>query len=428
MSDNDTPELTARDGVPSDNDGADGAPGASDGPHRTDPKLRRTARRVRFGILLTILGLVTVTGYLHQHPIAGLRTIGVDALCPFGGLESLWALLTGGSLLQHIAVSTFVVFGFTVVMALVFRRVFCGYVCPLGTLQELFGRLGRRIFGRRRPTLPAAFDRPARLLKYVVLVVVAVWTWQAGTLVVRGVDPWVAFMHLSTAEVLTDFGGGLAILAVAVLGSVVYERFFCRYLCPMGALLAPLSRFAPFAIRRNENTCTSCTACDRACPVGVKVSDVATVTDPECIACSECVNACPVADTLVVGAKVGARRTILTPSRFMGITVVVLLATLAATTAAGAFEWTIATTPAVTGNTVDPESIKGYMTFADIASTTGIAPEAFEQRFGVSPADMTTPIKDLASTYGFDVHTDVRAFVEEQMSAAAAPAASGGED
>jgi hypothetical protein len=99
----------------------------------------------------------------------------------------------------------------------------------------------------------------------------------------------------------------------------------------------------------------------------------------------------------------------------LGLAVIVGLTTLA-----GSFAWTMPNRPTVTGGQVDPESIRGYMSFEEIALATGISPMAFEQQFGIVPEDMTTPIKDLAPVYGFDVHTDVRDFVAEQLAAGAA--------
>src|SRR5512133_3343688 len=135
------------------------------------PRGPRTASRVvRWSILGAVLVLVTVLGYLHQRLGIG-KPVGVDALCPFGGLETLGSLISDGVLVQRVALSSVLLLGATVATAIVFRRAFCGRICPLGFLQELFGGIGRRIF--RRPfQMPAALDRPARFLKYVVLIVI----------------------------------------------------------------------------------------------------------------------------------------------------------------------------------------------------------------------------------------------------------------
>ncbi len=384
---------------------------------------RRTSRRVRLVVLGVVLAAITGLGIAHQQ---GVPVTGVDALCPFGGLESLWSLITAGTLVQRIAVSSVILLIGVIAVAVVFRRAFCGYVCPLGALQEFFGMLGRRLFGKQRPHVPVAIDRVARYLKYVVLVGFTVWTWQAATLVLRPYDPWVAYMHLTSAELFAEFAVGVAVLAVSLVGSLVYERFFCKYACPMGAFLGIISPVSIFKVRRDESVCTSCGSCDASCPVNVKVSTVATVNDPECINCNECVNACPTKGALSVSAPgPAASRRSLKPNAVLLGTGAILGLLILATTASGSFAWTVpnaqkALRGGVSGTstqTINAEEIRGSMTFAEVSKTTGIPASAFEKRFGITDAEMDMPMKDLAEAHGFDVHTDVREWVEGQLGA-----------
>jgi ferredoxin len=416
---------------------SDNHPESSEAPVETTPKpgyersdraAQKRSRAVRLGVL--IAGLVIITGIGVLHQVGGIaKPVGVDALCPFGGIETLWSLLSGQGLLQRIAVSSVILLGVVLLMAVAFRRSFCGYICPLGALQELFGKLGQVLWkGKSRPTMPTAIDRPARLLKYGILAFFTLWTWQAAALVIRPYDPWVAYMHLTSGELLAEFGIGLAILGISLAGSVVYDRFFCKYLCPMGAFLGAIAPISLFKVRRNAETCIDCKACDKACPVNVTVSTVDTVTDRECINCNECVNACPVAETLdVADAAFAKHRTSLRPQQVLGLVGGLVAVLLVASTASGAFAWTMPTlarSAQTSGGTINVEDIKGRMSFAEVSQATGIPAAEFEKQFGISPADMTVPMKDLAPTYGFDVHTDVREWVAKRM-ATAAPAATG---
>lgn len=393
----------------------------------SDRRAQRRARAVRLVVLGVGLALVTGIGIAHQY--GAVKPVGVDALCPFGGIETLWSLISTGALLQRIAVSSVILLVAIVATALLFRRAFCGYLCPLGALQEIVGKVRRVFTSKPRLEMPAAVDRPARYLKYVVLAVFAVWTWQAATLVIRPFDPWVAWMHLTSAEVLTEFWIGLAILGVSLAGSVVYDRFFCKYLCPMGAFLGAISWFSVFKVRRTEATCIDCKACDRACPTNVVVSNAATVESPECINCNECVNACPVADTLTVSTPdLAGRPRYLRPVEMLAMVGALIAVVVVTTSLAGTFKWTL-TPPAVAspagGPTITPEEIKGSMTFAQVSAATGVSPEAIQQRFGVIPSEMGTPIKDLAQTKGFDVHTEVREWFGQQMKSGASAGPSG---
>ena len=405
---------------------------------------RRRARRIRLSILVGVLVVSTALGILHQFPV-GFRPLGVDALCPFGGLEALYTLISSGSLLAKIASSSFVLLAATILIALGFRRSFCGNVCPLGTLQELAGRVGKRLF-RRRFSLPVVIDRGGRYLKYLVLAVVVSLTAVFGTLVIWPYDPWVAYQHLTSAELLTTSLIGLAFLVALLAASFFYDRFFCKYLCPMGAFLALVGKLGAWRVRRNPLTCTSCGACDRACPMNIKVSKMEQVRSAECIACNLCVTSCPVPGALEGAfggrnripapaeprhaevespgtmARAPRRPARVGPGWMSLLTLAALLVLMGGATLVGQFRWTlpsIAERSSATGG-IDPAQIKGSDTFRDVAAATGIAESRFAERFGLGAEELGLPIKEVAhrAGSGFDVDA-VREFV------ATAPAPAG---
>lgn len=377
---------------------------------------RRRARIVRWSVLAAVLVTVTVLGYLHQVVAVGAPA-GVDALCPFGGLETAFSLFTSGTLVKQIAMSSVVLLLATLGVAVVFRRSFCGQICPLGFLQELFGGLGRRIF-KRRFDMPRWLDRPARYLKYVVLAVFIYLTWTTVSLVIRPYDPWVAYQHLTSAEVFAEFGIGLAILGISLAGSLLYDRFFCKYLCPMGATLGVISRLSIFKVRRTEATCIDCKACDKACPVNITVSEVDVVNSPECINCNECVAACPVKDTLAVSTKSGKT---LSPLAVTGSVIAIFALVIVAGMATNNFDWQVKSLKTEAAETAadaglpatefDLALIKGRTTLAEVTDATGISPETIEQVFGVPVSEQSSAIKDTKDVYGYSPG-DVRTFIE----------------
>jgi len=372
---------------------------------------RTTARIIRWTILALVLAGVTALAVLHQR--AGIaKPVGVDALCPFGGLETLGSLLTGGGLVKRIALSSVLLLVAALITAVVFRRAFCGRICPLGYLQELFGGLGKRIFGRRF-VMPAWLDRPARYLKYVVLALILAFTWSTGELVIRTYDPWVAYNHIASPELLTENLIGLLVLVAVLLGSLLYDRFFCKYACPMGAFLGLISRFSVFKISREEDACIDCKLCDKACPVNVSVSTATTVADPECIDCGECVAACPAAGAL--GTRTRSGRTLSPPTAAV-FAVGTFAALVLGATATGHFGWTVPTLAenvAATGDTTgfDTALIKGSTSLAEVAGAAGIPPAVFTQVYGVPEAEQVLALKDLKETYGCSPG-EVRAFIE----------------
>ncbi|MGZ9197262.1 MAG: 4Fe-4S binding protein, partial [Candidatus Deferrimicrobiaceae bacterium] len=94
-----------------------------------------------------------------------------------------------------------------------------------------------------------------------------------------------------------------AILGVLLLLSLVVKHFWCRYLCPYGALLGLVSWTSPQRVVRDEAVCIDCKACTRACPVEITVHRKASVWTPECTGCMSCVTSCPVEDCLTVTRK-----------------------------------------------------------------------------------------------------------------------------
>jgi ferredoxin len=249
----------------------------------------QVARRITLGVILVA---VTILAFLHQR-MQGIPTI--DSLDPFGGLETLFKLAAGGELLKKIEPGTLVLFGGIVALGAVLSRFFCGWFCAFGALQGIFGWIGRKLFRKNRPTVPAKVDRYLRLIKYPLLVAIIYFTWRAGDLVIRPYDPWAAYGHLSAGlEAVTgEFLVGFILLIVSLGLSVVYERAFCKYLCPLGAVNALLGRIPIFRIKREKTTCISCAKCDRTCPMNVDISKPETIDSPECIGCMECVTACP---------------------------------------------------------------------------------------------------------------------------------------
>jgi len=256
---------------------------------------------VRWTILLAVLAFVTREFYAHVfvskvHP-------SVHSLCPMGGLESLLRYITAdGATLAKIFSGTMGLFFVSVGISLLFKRAFCGTICPLGTLQAIPGTAGKKIFGAKRFVIPAKLDRWLRLLKYPVLVLTVFMAVATGTLWIQTFDPWAAYSHIfSPAELFGVYAIGFGILVASLIASFFIELAFCKYLCPMGAMTALVGLLSPFKVRRNADSCTSCGLCDRSCPVNIRVSDAKAVTSAECITCGACAAVCPEKDTLSIG-------------------------------------------------------------------------------------------------------------------------------
>ena len=267
---------------------------------RRNKRLALVSRIVRWVTLGSFLAFVLAATALHT---LGYVAPSIHAICPYGGLESMLSLVAVGTFLKKIVVGTFVLFGTTVALALVLRRSFCGQLCAFGGLQEFFGKLGAKLF-KKRPVMPKKLDKVLRYLKYVVLAVTVFMAWITGELWITPYDPFNALGHLADFNaLLTTYLVGLIVLVLTLLGSLVYDRFFCKYLCPAGALYGLIGQASPYAVRVDAKSCIHCGKCSRACPMNIDVMNAKNgrVSSPECINCNECVNACPVEGAIHTG-------------------------------------------------------------------------------------------------------------------------------
>ena len=228
------------------------------------------------------------------------RPPGIEAFLPMSSLISLkYWLITG--IFNRVHPSGLIILIIILSTAILLKRGFCSWVCPLGLLTEYLNRLHRFIF-RKNIRIPRWLDYPLRSLKYLLL---AFFVW---AIVIKmnafALDDFIYSPYNMVADIkmLYFFSNisafALWVLVALVILSILIRNFWCRYLCPYGALLGVLSFLSIFKIHRNEQTCTNCRQCTRACPVDIRVHKPTGVISDECHACLKCVSACPEKNTL----------------------------------------------------------------------------------------------------------------------------------
>jgi ferredoxin len=213
-----------------------------------------------------------------------------EAWCPFGGVESLWALLRGGQFTCALGPLNLSLMLGVLALALIAKKAFCGWLCPVGFLGELLDRAGS--FWRGRPAVPPRLDGRLRLLRYLALAVILALTYWSGELLFRGFDPYYllfsGFGHGSL-----PYASVIFMLALAAV-SLVIPLAFCRYLCPLGAVFDPFSRLAPLRPARDAAKCTDCGLCAAACRHALPVDKCGQMKSADCTNCLDCTDACPV--------------------------------------------------------------------------------------------------------------------------------------
>jgi len=373
---------------------------------------KKTITLPRLIILAALLIYISFEAYMHQVKGGGPDgAASIHALCPYGGLESLYTIFTADTFIDKLYSGTFVLFAVTIILAVIFRRAFCGWLCPLGGIQEFIGRLGRKMLGKQL-VMPVKADKYLRYLKYVVLIMTAAAAWGTASIWMSPYDPWAAYGHLGEglSAVWNEFAVGLIILIITAAGSFFYDRFFCKYLCPMGAFLGIISKISPFKIQRDPDICINCNLCTKACMMNIDVAKAEMVNTAECINCQECTDACPREGALTNKfsfKKINAdKKSNLKPLQVGIIILLIYFGGIGISAVAGLYN--LRPTP-ITAETViaDPDQLKGYMTISEVSSAMGLPLDEIYKRLEI-PRDLSadTTMKEISQAVpGFDFHT-----------------------
>ncbi len=227
------------------------------------------------------------------------RPAGVEGWLPIAGLmNTKFFLSTGRAPAIHpAAMFLFMVF---VLMSLLLKKSFCSWLCPVGALSEQLWRAGQKFFGRTF-RLPRWIDIPLCGSKYLLLgfFVFAVGAMSDAALEEFMFTPYGIVADVKMLDFFREIGmTALVVIALLALISTLVQNFWCRYLCPYGALMGLVSLLSPMKIRRDADVCIDCGKCARACPAGLPVDRLVQIRSAECTACMECVAVCPARDAL----------------------------------------------------------------------------------------------------------------------------------
>lgn len=371
--------------------------------------MNKYVKHFRGLVLAAIVIMVSVAAYLHQVNGGG-KSPSIHALCPFGGLESLYQFFSSGTFISKIFSGTLVLFVITLILAIAFRRSFCGLICPFGAIQEFFAKVGNKLMGKIL-IMPAKVDRPLRYLKYVILAVTVFYAWKTAGLWMSPYDPWSAYAHLFTNNPLKAISDtadesliGLILLAITLIGSFLYNRFFCKYLCPVGALYGIIGKISPMKIERDEDICIDCNKCNKACPVNIDVANIKEVRDIECIDCQLCVSSCPKAGALQT--RFGTKR--LKPAISISLILFLFFGAIFAADISGIYQ--VTPLELAEGETIKLDEVKGYMSIDEAAIAVGMDIDQFYAAYkipdSVGKETKMKEIKDIIPEYDFDAIKD----------------------
>lgn len=234
------------------------------------------------------------------------RPPGVEGFLPISSMMSFYMFIRTG-IIHHAHPAGMFIFSAILLVSIAFGKSFCSWLCPIGFLSELTGDFGEfiaKIFFKKKFILPKFIDIPLRSLKYLLLAffIYAIFILMSGEAVWAFLDsPYNLTADIKMYLFFADISGfALTVLIILFVLSIFIRNFWCRYLCPYGALLGLFSFFSPNKIVRDKISCIDCGLCTKACPSLIKVDKASVVVSDECTACLNCVDVCPVADTLYV--------------------------------------------------------------------------------------------------------------------------------
>jgi polyferredoxin len=264
--------------------------------------------------------------FFHRPP-------GVDGFLPISSFMSFYLFITTGEV--HFAhPAGLFIFMAIILVSLVFGKAFCSWLCPVGFISELVGDFGEKVYKKifkRRVHLPGWIDYPLRSLKYLLLgfLFYAVFFLMSTLAIQAFLDsPYNIVADLKMYHFFADISQtALIIIAALFVLSILIRNFWCRFLCPYGALLGMISFISPTKIKRNPVSCIDCGLCAKACPSYIKVDKVNTVISDECNTCLNCVDVCPVADTLDLRSISPGRKKINKKYAAIGVVAIFMLVT-----------------------------------------------------------------------------------------------------
>ncbi len=289
-------------------------------------------------IFLALIGYVAIRPLFDKAYVSDF-----EAYCPFGGIASLGSKLSQGTMSCNMS-ETQVLLGIGVIVGIILvGKLFCSYICPIGSITEWLGKLGEK--WKIRIDMPKMYDRPLRILKYGILFAALYYTMTSSELFCKEFDPYFASVNLfNNTDIVLYFA--IPAFVFTILGAIFFRLFWCKYLCPLGAIsniflniagagivillfiianylgaglsyvwlllglvltgvanelgwmksfLMPIPK-----ITRNTDTCSECGICDEECPQGINISKFKQVNHIDCSLCSDCIHACPDTKSLTI--------------------------------------------------------------------------------------------------------------------------------
>lgn len=265
-------------------------------------KYRQLIQSVVFALVLYsgVVFYFFVEDLEQALPPAFERPTAVDGFLPIGGLMSLKLFVITG-IIEPFHPASLVIFGSVVLISFAFRKSFCSWICPVGTFSEALWQIGRRLF-HKDFKIHRYIDYPLMSIKYLLLIffVYVIVIQMTPTAIVAFFNtPYWKVADIKMLLFFTEMSKTTLItLLVLMTLSLLVRNFWCRYLCPYGALIGLFGKYSLTSLKRDSNFCIHCQRCSKHCPGNLYVHEKETVHSAECTGCLTCLSQCPAKNAL----------------------------------------------------------------------------------------------------------------------------------
>ncbi len=235
------------------------------------------------------------------------RPEAVAGLLPVGHFTSFFAWVKGGGWDVMLPAGLVIILG-AIATSLLFKRGFCGWICPLGTVWESAALIGRRLLGGHNLRLPRWLDIAGRAFRYLIASLILVFLLAVPLAEAVGFREY-PYMWIADVKIVQGFANPVFVVVFlfAFVLSMMLGPVWCRWLCPLGGWYSLLGMASPCIVRRDEGACIHCHRCNEVCHAFVDVESADGVRAAECDGCMDCVKVCPAEECLQARGPAGIR-------------------------------------------------------------------------------------------------------------------------
>lgn len=210
----------------------------------------------------------------------------------FSEVKTVYQMIINGNVNFLEALPSLIEFIAIMLLTIVLGRWFCGWICAFGAYNDLIYFISKKIFTIKF-RVDEKVDSILKYFKYLVLLFIIAISWTMGGSILESTSPWDVFGQITdVSTIFSNLLVGLIFLILITIGSAFIERFFCRYLCPLGAIFSIISKIGIVKINKPKADCGKCRACTMNCSMGLPLYKVNCVKGGDCINCLKCTEVC----------------------------------------------------------------------------------------------------------------------------------------